>query len=53
MKNKTINEAAKAYALEQLGEVQYKNNKDAVRAITDDFKAGVKWLEKHQKQIKN
>lgn len=53
MKIKTLNEAAKAHALEQLGEVQFKNNKDAVKAITDDFKAGVKWLSKHQKQNKN
>lgn len=50
MKLKTINEAAKVYAKDQLGENQFKNNKDAVKGISDDFKAGVKWALKSIKQ---
>lgn len=35
-----IDDAAKVHALEQLGKEQFKSNKDAVKAITEDFKAG-------------
>lgn len=46
MDAKTINEAAKAHAKDQLGEDQFKKNKDAVKAISEDFKAGVEWAKK-------
>lgn len=46
MTDQQINEAANAYAKEQLGEEQYAGNKDAVLAITEDFKAGISWLTK-------
>lgn len=36
-------EAAAAHALEELGEEQFKINKDAVRAIEQDFIAGARW----------
>lgn len=40
-----IAEAANAHAKEQLDSDQYKTNKTAVKAISDDFVAGVKWLQ--------
>lgn len=40
---KELNEAAKRFALEVLGEEQYKSNKDAVREISENFKAGASW----------
>lgn len=43
---KLLDEAAKAHAKEQLGEEQFAKNKDAVRAITEDFKAGAEWMKK-------
>ncbi|WP_143960252.1 hypothetical protein [Litoribacter populi] len=41
---KTIKAASKAHAKKQLGEDQLKN-KAAVKAISEDFEAGVKWVE--------
>lgn len=38
-----INEQAKKYAKEQLGEVEFNHNKDARNVIMDDFKTGAKW----------
>ncbi len=49
MDQKTINAAAKEYALDQLGKEQFDNNKAAVRAIADDFKGGVSWFKKLSK----
>ena len=49
MDQKTINAAAKEYALDQLGKEQLDNNKLAVRAISDDFKGGVTWCKKQGK----
>jgi hypothetical protein len=46
MDAKTINEAAKSYAKEQLGEDQFKKNKDAVKSICEDFKAGAEFAKK-------
>ncbi|MGI4873202.1 MAG: hypothetical protein ACRYFX_18735 [Janthinobacterium lividum] len=43
MKAKEINEAAKQHAKQVLGEEQFATNKDAVKSITSDFKAGAKW----------
>jgi hypothetical protein len=40
MKARELNKAAQAYAKAQLGEAQFKRNKTAVRAISDDYKAG-------------
>ena len=40
--SKDLNKLAQAYAKEQLGPEQYDRNKDAVKAITTDFKAGYK-----------
>lgn len=50
MDQKTINAGAKAYALGQLGKEQFDNNKTAVRAISDDFKAGIKWCRNQLKK---
>ncbi len=47
MTTKQIDEAAKQYAKEMLGQEQFVSNKDAVKAITNDFKAGVKWYQKN------
>jgi hypothetical protein len=38
--NEIMNEASKAHALDQLGENQFYANPDAVKSITDDYKAG-------------
>lgn len=38
-----INQAAKDHALSVLGEEQFKKNKEAVKSISEDFKAGVQW----------
>lgn len=46
---KQINDAAKSHAQNVLGE-QYKCNPDAARSIQQDFKAGVKFIVKTQKQ---
>lgn len=43
MTQKEIDKAAKDFAKEELGEEQYKENKDAAEAIADIFKEGVKW----------
>ncbi|WP_208173123.1 hypothetical protein [Hymenobacter negativus] len=41
MKARELNKAAQVYAKAQLGEAQFKRNKTAVRAISDDYKAGL------------
>lgn len=46
---KQINDAAKVHAQNVLGE-QYKSNPDAARSVQEDFKAGVKFFVKAQKQ---
>ncbi|MGY0037669.1 hypothetical protein [Pedobacter sp. NJ-S-72] len=46
---KQINDAASAHAKKVLGE-QFKSNPDAKKSIQDDFKAGVKFIVKLQKQ---
>lgn len=46
MDAKKVKEAANDYAKNQLGEDQFKKNKDAVKAISEDFKAGVEWAKK-------
>ena len=43
MKTKLINAAAHAHAKSELGDQQFRLNKDAVKCISDDFKAGAKW----------
>jgi hypothetical protein len=47
---KQVNEAAKAHAKLQLGEAQFSTNKNAARAIGDDFKAGVRWAQEELAQ---
>lgn len=47
--NIQLNKAASAYALEVLGEAQFKKNKDAKLSIISDFKDGAKWAKKHLK----
>ena len=49
MSLKQINEAAKIHAINILGEEQFKKNKNAVKSIVDDFKAGVVYILKQQK----
>lgn len=49
MDTRKINEAAKEHAKKVLGEDQFKKNKSAVKAISEDFKAGVKWLQSNEK----
>ena len=44
MNKKLINDAATAYAKDQLGDKQFKENKDAVKSIETDFKDGAKYL---------
>ncbi|MDF7810718.1 hypothetical protein [Hymenobacter sp. YC55] len=51
MNKKQVNTAARAYALEELGEAQFKSNKDAVRSITDNFKAGAAACQKLFKPV--
>ena len=46
---KQINEAAKEHAIDILG-AQFKSNPDARKSVQDDFKAGVKWVIKQEKQ---
>ncbi len=53
MTNKVINEAAKAHSRNQLGEEQFKANKDAVKAISEDFKAGVKWANEQKQPLED
>jgi hypothetical protein len=43
LSKKQINEAAKQYAKNVLGEEQFSKNKDAVKAIITDFKEAVNW----------
>lgn len=50
MTTKQINEAAKQHAKTTLSEPAFKTNKDAVKAISDDFKAGVKWLQNQNRK---
>jgi len=38
------NEAAKSHALKQLGQEQFDKNKDAAKAISEDFKDGVSFI---------
>ena len=52
MKSTKLNQAAKEYAKYQLGVDQFKNNKDAVKAISEDFKAGVSWAKKNYQLTK-
>jgi delta 1-pyrroline-5-carboxylate dehydrogenase len=40
---KVIAKAAQAHAKDQLGDEQFKANKDARRAVAEDFRAGVDW----------
>jgi hypothetical protein len=46
---KEIKAAAKAYTMDMLDEEEFKENKDAVKAISDDFKAGADWAIKQFK----
>ena len=47
-----IKEAAKEHALEILGEDQSNSNKEAFKAIQEDFKAGAKWMQERMEEIK-
>lgn len=49
LSKKQINEAAKQYAKNVLGEEQFSKNKDAVKAISTDFKEAVNWTIKQLK----
>ena len=46
---KQINNAAIAYAQERLGKDQFSKNKLAVKAISEDFKAGTEYILKEIK----
>jgi len=46
-----IKEAAKEHALEILGEDQSKSNKEAFKAIQEDFIAGAKWMQEKLEEI--
>lgn len=48
MNKKRIDIAANQHALEQLGDEQFTNNREAAKAVTSDFKAGISWALKHQ-----
>lgn len=46
MTKKIIKAAAMAHAKKVLGEEQFKKNKEAVKAIVEDFQAGCEWFVK-------